>query len=199
MATTSFTTLRRFTGYAFTLMLISLCLTGLATGQGMPLVTASSAAGLSHPTGWGTIQESAIDQAGDWFVVDYANGALYEFPAGGGAAIVLGSVSPSASLGWRLPEPRDHHRPRQQPLFRGQLEQLLLMFPWNATTKTWTGLNDGGAKRPIAQQSDDNNVHQLRKQQRARSFRTIQRHRSDRAMALATFSRGPLPSATTAT
>ena len=99
MATTSFIGLRRIAGYAFTLMLLSLCLTGLATGQGSPLVTASSAAGLSHPTGWGTIQESAVDKAGDWFVVDYANGALYEFPAGGGAAIVIAGASPSASLG----------------------------------------------------------------------------------------------------
>ena len=70
MATTSFTALRRFTGFAFTLMLVGLCLTGSAVGQGSPLVTASSAAGLSHPTGWGTILETAIDQAGDWLVVD---------------------------------------------------------------------------------------------------------------------------------
>jgi len=61
MATTSFIVLRRFAGFAFTLMLLSMCLTGMATGQGLPLVTASSAAGLSHPTGWGTIQETAID------------------------------------------------------------------------------------------------------------------------------------------
>ena len=87
MATTSFTVMRRFAGFAFTLTLFGLCLTGMASGQGSPLVTASSAAGLSHPTGWGTIQETAIDQAGDWLVVDYANGGVYEFPAGGGAAI----------------------------------------------------------------------------------------------------------------
>ena len=144
MATTSFTTLRRIAGYAFTLMLISLCLTGLATGQGSPLVTASSAAGLSHPTGWGTIQESAIDQAGDWFVVDYANGALYEFPAGGGAAIVLGSSSPSASLGGGYQNPVITVDPGNNIYVGANWNNCIVMFPWNPTTKTWTGLNDGG-------------------------------------------------------
>jgi hypothetical protein len=144
MATTSFTTLRRFAGYAFTLMLISMCLTGLASGQGSPLVTASSAAGLSHPTGWGTIEDSAIDQAGDWFVVDYANGGLYEFPANGGAAIVLGSVSPSASLGGGYQNPVITIDPGNNIYIGANWNNCLLMFPWNATTKTWTGLNDGG-------------------------------------------------------
>ncbi len=144
MATTSFTTLRRFAGYAFTLMLISMCLTGLATGQGSPLVTASSAAGLSHPTGWGTIEDSAIDQAGDWFVVDYANGGLYEFPASGGAAIVLGSVTPSASLGGGYQNPVITIDPGNNLYLSANWNNCLLLFPWNATTKTWTGLNDGG-------------------------------------------------------
>jgi hypothetical protein len=157
MATTSFTTLRRFAGYAFTLMLISMCLTGLASGQGSPLVTASSAAGLSHPTGWGTIEDSAIDQAGDWFVVDYANGGLYEFPANGGAAIVLGSVSPSASLGGGYQNPVITIDPGNNIYIGANWNNCLLMFPWNATTKTWTGLNDGGPNdlSPSKQQRPD--------------------------------------------
>jgi hypothetical protein len=141
MATTSFTALRRNAGYAFTLMLLSLCLTGLATGQGSPLVTASSAAGLSHPTGWGTIQESALDQAGDWFVVDYANGALYEFPVGGGAAIVIGSASPSASLGGGYQNPVIFIDPGNNLYVGANWNNCIVMFPWNAATKTWTGLN----------------------------------------------------------
>ena len=64
MVTTSFIALRRFAGLAFALMLFSLCLTGLATGQGSPLVTASSATGLTHGTGWGTILDTALDQIG---------------------------------------------------------------------------------------------------------------------------------------
>ena len=141
MATTSFTVLRRFAGFAFTLMLVSLCLTRAAVGQGSPLVTASSAAGLSHPTGWGTIQESAIDQAGDWFVVDYANGALYEFPAGGGAAIVIAGASPSASLGGGYQNPVIFVDPGNNLYVGANWNNCIVMFPWNAATKTWTGLN----------------------------------------------------------
>jgi sugar lactone lactonase YvrE len=140
MATTSFIGLRRIAGYAFTLMLLSLCLTGLATGQGSPLVTASSAAGLSHPTGWGTIQESAVDKAGDWFVVDYANGALYEFPAGGGAAIVIGSASPTASLGGGYQNPVIFIDPGNNLYVGANWNNCIVMFPWNAATKTWSGL-----------------------------------------------------------
>ncbi len=140
MATTSFTVIRRYAGFAFTLMLLSICLTGMATGQGLPLVTASAAAGLSHPTGWGTIQESAVDQAGDWFVVDYANGALYEFPAGGGAAVVIAGASPSASLGGGYQNPVVAIDPGNNLYLGANWNNCLLLFPWNATTKTWTGL-----------------------------------------------------------
>jgi hypothetical protein len=146
MATTSLTALRRFAGFAFSLTLFSLCLAGLAKGQGSPLVTASSAAGLSHPTGWGTIQETAIDQAGDWFVVDYANGALYEFPAGGGAAITVAGASPTASLGGGYQNPVVLIDPGNNLYLGANWNNCLLLFPWNAATKTWTGLTDGGAK-----------------------------------------------------
>jgi hypothetical protein len=145
MATTSFTVLRRFAGFAITLMLFSLCLTGLATGQGSPLVTASSAAGLNHPTGWGTIQETAIDKAGDWLVVDWANGALYEFPVGGGASITLGAATPSSSLGGGYQNPVVAIDPGNNLYLAANYNNCLVMFPWNAATGTWTGLNDGAA------------------------------------------------------
>ena len=145
MATTSFTVLRRFAGFAFTLMLFSLCLTGLAAGQGSPLVTASSAAGLSHPTGWGTIQQTALDRAGDWLVVDWTNGALYEFPVGGGAAITLAAATPSASLGGGYQNPGIAIDPGNNLYLEANWNNCIVMFPWNAATGTWTGLNDGGA------------------------------------------------------
>jgi sugar lactone lactonase YvrE len=145
MATTSFTVLRRFAGFAFTLMLFSLCLTGLASGQGSPLVTASSAAGLNHPTGWGTIQETALDNAGDWLVVDWANGALYEFPVGGGASITLGAPTPTPSLGGGYQNPVVAIDPGNNLYLAANYNNCLVMFPWNAATGTWTGLNDGGA------------------------------------------------------
>jgi hypothetical protein len=146
MGTTSFTALRRFAGFAFTLMLLSTCLTGLAKGQGSPLVTASAAAGLSHPTGWGTILDTAMDQAGDWWVVDWANGALYEFPVAGGPAIVVAGATPSASLGGGYQNPGIIFDPGNNLYLEANYNNCIVMFPWNAATQTWTGLNDGGAK-----------------------------------------------------
>lgn len=142
MATTSFTAVRRFAGFAIGLLLLTLCFSGRAVGQGtVPLVTASSAAGLSHPTGWGTIQQTAIDQAGDWLVVDYANGALYEFPAGGGAAIVLAPPTPTASLGGGYQNPVIAIDPANNIYLGANWNNCLVMFPWDAATGTWTGLS----------------------------------------------------------
>ncbi|MGA2570802.1 MAG: hypothetical protein ABSF23_09805 [Terracidiphilus sp.] len=138
MATTSFIALRRFAGYAFTLMIVSLCLTGIAVGQGSPLVTATSAVGLTHPTGWGAIQQTAIDKAGDWFVVDYANGALYEFPAGGGAAIALSGVG---GLGGGYQNPGVAIDPGNNLYLEANWNNCVVMFPWNSATQTWTGLS----------------------------------------------------------
>ncbi len=72
--------LRRIAGFAFALMLFNLCLAGQAMGQSTPPpVIATAPAGLTHPTGWGTILQTAIDSNGDWLVVDYPNGGLFEF------------------------------------------------------------------------------------------------------------------------
>jgi sugar lactone lactonase YvrE len=145
MATTSFTAVRRFAGFALTLMLSTLWLSGQAMGQGTPLVTATSAVGLSHPSGWGTIQQSAIDSAGDWLVVDYANGALYEFPAGGAPAVTLASASPSASLGGGYQNPIVVIDPGNNLYLGANYNNCLVKFAWNAAAGNWTGLNDGGA------------------------------------------------------
>ncbi len=142
MATTSFTALRRLAGFAFTLMLFSLCLTGAAAGQGSPLVTASSAVGLSHPTGWGTIQQTAIDSFGDWFVVDYVNGSAYEFPAGGGAAITISGMT---GLGGGYQNPAIAIDPNNNIYLGANWNNCLVMFPYNSTTKSWKGLNDNTA------------------------------------------------------
>jgi sugar lactone lactonase YvrE len=145
MATTSFTAIRRLAGFAITL-LFCLSFFGKAVGQSTaPLVTVSSVAGLSHPTGWGTIQQTAIDSFGDWFVVDYANGALYEFPAGGGAAVTIAPPSPSASLGGGYQNPGIAIDPDNNIYLEANWNNCLVMFPFNAATSTWTGLNDGAS------------------------------------------------------
>ena len=120
MGTTSFTNVRRFAGFAITL-LFSLCLVGKAVGQDpAPLVTASSANGLDHKTGstWGAIQQTAIDANGDWLVVDTAIARCMSFRQAGDRRWCLPLPGPSVvavKSGYR-------HRPRQQPLSRGQLE-----------------------------------------------------------------------------
>jgi len=137
MATTSFTALRRLAGFVFTLTLLTLWLPGKAMGQGTPLVTATSAVGLSHPTSpaWGPIQQTAIDSYGDWVLVDYGNGAVYEFPAGGGAAITL---FPANGLGGGYENPAVAIDPNNNLYLGGNWNNAIAMFPWDPVQKTWT-------------------------------------------------------------
>jgi hypothetical protein len=149
MATTSFTASRRIAGFAFTLMLLSLCLTGAAAGQGSPLVTASSPIGLSHPTGFGSIQQTAIDANGDWVVVDVSNGAVYEFPAGGGAAITLGAPGSMYSGYGEGANPGILIDPGNNLFLEANYNNCIVKFPWDAATNTWTGLNTMTVANPV--------------------------------------------------
>jgi hypothetical protein len=140
MASTSFTTVRRFAVLVVAL-LFSLGFSGKAAGQNSaPLVTASSANGLDHKTGstWGAIQQTAIDANGDWLVVDTANSAVYEFPAAGGSAIVLAAPG---SLGGGWSNPGIAIDPGNNLYLEANWNNCLLMFPWDPVAKTWTGLS----------------------------------------------------------
>ncbi len=141
MATLSFTALRRLAGTTFTLMLLSLCLTGVAPGQGgLPLVTASAPAGLNHPTGWKTIQQTAIDSNGDWLVEEYPDGGLFEFPAGGGAMITLVPLTGLGSTnGYQ--NPAIALDPNNNLYVGGNWNNCLLMFPYDTKTQTWDTLS----------------------------------------------------------
>ncbi len=140
MATTSFTALRRLAGFAFMLTLLSLCLTGAAVGQGSPLVTASSPAGLNHPTGWNTIEQTTIDANGDWLVEEYPHGGLFEFPANGGSMITLvplgeiGNVGPGGDAYWSGSIFLD---PAQNLYIGGAYSNCLLMFPFGSAANPW--------------------------------------------------------------
>ncbi|MFY9853287.1 MAG: NHL repeat-containing protein, partial [Terracidiphilus sp.] len=90
--------LRRFSGPTLTVLFLSACMYAGAQAQTAPAAIASFATGVNHinaaaPTKTigplGAIANIATDSAGDVLAVDAANGALYEFPAGGGDAIVL--------------------------------------------------------------------------------------------------------------
>lgn len=160
MATTSSTAQRWLAGLASTL-LFALCLSVQALGQGTPLVTASSSAGLSHPTGWGSIQQTAIDQNGDWLVVDNSNAAVYEFPAGGGAAITLAAPNSLATGYGNGGNPGIVIDPANNLYLEANYNNALVMFPWDAATGSWTGLNTLTAANPttaICTNSGKNNL-----------------------------------------
>ncbi len=85
MSTTSYTVPRRLTAFALTLLLFCVCFSKRAEAQAAPpLVTGSFATSLTAPSGLGTVVQTALDLQGDWLVLDFPNGALYEYPAGGG-------------------------------------------------------------------------------------------------------------------
>jgi hypothetical protein len=145
MATTSFTAMRRLAGLVSVLALVCLGLTRAALGQGSPLVTASAVQGLNHPTGWGQIQQTAIDSMGDWWVVDYVNGSVYEFPAVGGAAA---SISGVKGLGGGYENPAIAIDPSNNLYIGANWNNAIVMFPYDAASNTWTGLSTLSPSNP---------------------------------------------------
>jgi len=157
MVTTSFTALRRYAGVICTLLFLSVSLCVGAVGQSAPLVTASFAAGLSHPTGWGTLQQSAIDSYGDWLVADFPNGGLYEFPAGGGAAIILVPQGGLGSVGG-YQNPSIAIDPDNNIYVGANFNNCLLEYPYDPVTHTWDGLaalNSGNASTAVCPNSTE--------------------------------------------
>ena len=96
MSTKSDTSLRRLSAYVLTLLLFCASFSKGAEAQATPIVTGSFATSLTAPSGLGTVVQTALDANGDWLVLDYPNGALYEYPANGGAMITL---APPGTLG----------------------------------------------------------------------------------------------------
>ena len=160
MATTSSTAPRWLAGFVSTL-LFALCLSVQALGQGTPLVTASSSAGLSHPTGFGSIVGTAIDQNGDWVVVDNRTLPVYEFPAGGGAAITLAAPNSLATGYGNGGNPGVVIDPNNNIYFEANYNNAIVMFPWDPASSTWTGLDSMTAANPstaICTNSGKNNL-----------------------------------------
>lgn len=147
MATVSSNALDRITGFAF-MLLLCLCLPVAAQGQGTsPLVTASFASGMSHPSGWGVIQQTALDANGDWLVVDFPNGALYAFPPGGGAAVTLVPPAGLGSIGG-YQNPALLIDPANNLYVGANWNNCLMVFPWDVATQTWDGLSMLTAANP---------------------------------------------------
>ena len=53
--------------------------------------------------------------------------------------------TPSASLGGGYQNPGIVIDPGNNLYLEANYNNCIVMFPWNAATQTWTGLNDGGA------------------------------------------------------
>ncbi|MGI4829987.1 MAG: hypothetical protein ACRYFU_17585 [Janthinobacterium lividum] len=90
MYTASSTPLRRLSGYALALLLSSVGLVANAAGQATAVV-ASSAAAVPHSGTFGNPWQSAVSNRGDFVLLDFKSGGLYEFPANGGPEITLGA------------------------------------------------------------------------------------------------------------
>lgn len=132
-----FSSLLRFSGITLTLLFLCGIAANQAQAQTTPLATASFAQGLNHPTGWGLIEQTAVDSYGDWLLVDDANGALYEFPAGGGAEVTLvaaGGLGAGNNPGIAIDSNNNLY-------LEGNWSNCLLMFPYDTATNTWDGLS----------------------------------------------------------
>ena len=141
MFTKSFNSPRRLFTYMLTALLFCVPFCKGAVAQGTtPLVTASYAQTLTAPSGLGTVEQTVLDSEGDWLVLDFPNGALYEYPAGGGAMITLappgtlGGIAGYDSDGLTLDSMNNLY-------IDGNFNNCMVMFPYNSTTKTWTGLS----------------------------------------------------------
>ena len=138
MFTKFFTSLRRLSGYMLTLLLLCVSFNKGAEAQTTPLVTASYATNLAAPSGLGQVVQTALDSHGDWLVMDYSNGALYEYPVGGGAMITL---APPGTVGGvaGFDDPGITLDSMNNIYIAGNFNNCLLLFPYDTTTNTWPG------------------------------------------------------------
>ena len=139
MATASFHGLRRFLASILMFGLFGAGLAQMAAAQGTPQVTSSYVTALTHPSGWGQIVSTAITGDGDLLVEETNNGALYEFPANGGAMITLIASGMGANAGgqWNPSVALDS----QNNLYlTGNWDNCVSRIPYDPATKTWPDL-----------------------------------------------------------
>ncbi|HEY5328997.1 MAG TPA: Ig-like domain repeat protein [Acidobacteriaceae bacterium] len=138
MSTTSYTSLRRLSAFALTLLLFCGFFSNGAEAQATPpIATGSFATTLTAPSGLGTVFQTALDSYGDLVVVDYANGGLYEYPVGRVTPITLiaaGGVGGYANPGIAIDTNNDLY-------IEANYNNCLLRFPYDTGTNTWDGLS----------------------------------------------------------
>lgn len=147
----SFMSLCRFSGFTLPVVFLAACLCAQAQGQSAPAVIASFAVGANHATATGTIgtlgtvASVATDSFGDVLAVDAENGALYEFPAGGGNAIVLVAAGGlagnpvSVTTSETIATPGIAIDPANNLYIEGGT--CILMYPYDSATQKWDGLS----------------------------------------------------------
>lgn len=154
----SFMSLCRFSGFTLTVSFLAACLCAGAQAQTVPAAIASFAAGVNHATAanascassctigtLGTIANLATDSFGDVLAVDAKNGALYEFPAGGGEAIVLVAAGGLAgtpvnvTVSSAIVTPGIAIDSANNLYIEGG--SCVLMYPYDSTTNTWDALS----------------------------------------------------------
>ena len=154
----SFMSLCRISGFTPTVVFLAACLCAGTRAQTAPAAIASFAAGLNHATAanascassctigtLGTIANVATDSFGDVLAVDAKNGALYEFPVGGGEAIVLVAAGGLAgtpvnvTASSAIVTPGIAIDPANNLYIEGG--SCVLKYPYDSTTQTWDALS----------------------------------------------------------
>jgi hypothetical protein len=153
-----FMSLCRFSGFTLTVVFLAACLCAGAQAQTAPAAIASFAAGVNHATAanasctssctigtLGAIANVATDSFGDVLAVDAKNGALYEFPAGGGQSIVLvgagglAGTPVNVTSSTAIVTPGIAIDPANNLYIEGG--SCVLMYPYDSTTQTWDALS----------------------------------------------------------
>ena len=152
MLNKSFMSLCRFSGLTLPVLLLAAYLSAGAQAQTAPAAVASFAIGVNHATApnpncssscsigtLGTIANVATDSYGDLLAVDAENGALYEFPSGGGEAVILvaaGGLGGTAVNG--ITTPGIAIDPANNLYIEGG--SCILMYPYGTAANPWPAL-----------------------------------------------------------
>jgi hypothetical protein len=152
MFSKSFMSLRRFSGLTLMVMFLAACLCAGARAQTAPAAIASFATGVNHATttgtisGLGTIANVATDSFGDLLAIDASNGALYEFPAGGGNAVILVPVGGLAGTAFnQLVVPGIAIDSANNLYIEGGSCVLMYPYPWSGLSTLSSSATSAGA------------------------------------------------------
>jgi len=152
MFSKSFMSLRRFSGLTLTVLFLAACLCAGARAQTAPAAIASFAVGVNHATATGNIgtlggvANIATDSFGDLLAVDDVHGALYEFPSGGGDAVVLVAAGGLAGTAVNsIVAPGIAIDPANNLYIEGGSCVLMYPYPWSGLSALGPSSTSGAA------------------------------------------------------